>query len=701
MKLKRGRFLSRELSWLDFNQRVLEAAKNVANPPLERLKFLAITGSNLDEFFMVRVGGLIIMRRAGKRTRDVVGMTPKMRQEAIAVRAREMVAEQYACLRELLRETLPAHGLRLLAVDELDERQAARLREMLHDDLFPVLTPMVLGSAEEGPAPTLQGLKIHVAVHLAAAAAGEADRLAVIPLGGPLERLLPVPSPTGSLRLVLIEDAVQAYVHNWFPGCEIRETSCFRLTRNADIAVQEDEAADLLAGMEGVLEARKDSDCIRLELAAGTSPALEKLLRRRLCTRYTDVYRVDGLLDLKSLMSVAFVDGFDELKDSPWVPQLSPAVDSAQSLFEQIKANDLLLYHPYETYNPVVRFLEEAAEDRGVLAIKQILYRTSSRSPIIAALKRAAESGKYVTVLVELKARFDEERNINWARQLEQAGAQVIYGVKGLKTHAKVCLVVRRERDGIVRYAHFGTGNYNEVTAKLYGDISYLTCNPELVADASIFFNAICGYSQPVNLRRLVVAPFALRDRLLEMIDAEIERAKHKLKARIDAKLNALVDTALIEKLYEASKAGVKIRLNVRGTCCLRPGVAGLSENISVLSIIDRFLEHARIIRFHQGGDELVFISSADWMPRNLDRRVELLVPVEEPACKQRLVEILELHLGDTTKGWWLNKDGKYSLRAKARGKGSQELLYTQAKAAIEAARQTRPTIFEPHRPQP
>ena len=455
-----------------------------------------------------------------------------------------------------------------------------------------------------------------------------------------------------------------------------------------------------MSGMQEVLYRRRTADCVRLEIDFDCSQLMVDYLRERLEVDDRDVFRVNGPLDLSAMMHLCSLDGYATLRDPAWPAQASPLVDLTQSLFSAIGERDILLSHPYESFEPVVRLIEEAAADPDVLAIKQVLYRTSRKSPIVAALKRAGERGKYVTAIVELKARFDEARNIEWARELEQAGVQVIYGVKGLKTHAKVCIIVRREPHGIQRYVHFGTGNYNEMTARLYSDVSFLTCNDELGADASAFFNAVTGYSQPQQYRRIDAAPIGLRKRLLSMIDAEAERKRQGQRGYIAAKLNALVDPAIIEALYRASQAGVTIRLNVRGVCCLRPGVPGLSENISVISVVDRFLEHARIMYFYHGGDERMFISSADWMPRNLDRRVELLVPIDDMACRKKLMEILDSYFRDNQNAWMLQPDGTYHRLSPEEGETpirSQQLLYQMAVDAVRQAETTKRTMFEPH----
>jgi len=698
MAKKTKRYINRELSWLDFNQRVLEQAKIHTTPLLERVKFLAITASNLDEFFMVRVGGLQLMRDAGKRTTDPSGMTPVSQLKAIAERSHRMVDAQYACYNDDLEPSLARKGIVRITPQNLTDEQRSHVRHYFLTELFPVCTPIALRN--DRPFPLLRNLELNLAVRLAPANGEEDERFAVIPLGQSVSRFVIVPAEQ-KYCFVLLEDVARMFASFWFPGIDVRETIPFRVTRNADISIQEDEAADLLLGMESILEARKFSDCVRLEVDANASSALLSFLTHALDTKKQDVYRIHGPLNLKDFFSIALLSGFDSLKYEPWIPQLSPQVDLHESLFDQIAEQDILLYHPYDSFSPVVRFIEEAADDPDVLAIKQVLYRTSSGSPIIQALKRAAENGKYVTALVELKARFDEARNIEWARLLEQAGVQVIYGVHNLKTHAKVCLVVRRESTGIRRYVHYGTGNYNDATAKLYADVGFITGNEDYGTDASIFFNAVCGYSQPEHFHRIFMAPLHIRDKLIDMIDSEIERRRQGHKARIILKVNSLVDIALIDKLYEASQAGVKINLNVRGICCLKPGVPKLSENITNISIIDRYLEHARIFYFYQGGSEKVFISSADWMPRNLDRRVELMVPVEDMLCRKTLIKYLKIHLRDTEKSWTLQKDGSYVPTAKISSQKkfrSQEDLYRQACAAVQAAKKSSRTPLQPPR---
>jgi polyphosphate kinase len=474
------------------------------------------------------------------------------------------------------------------------------------------------------------------------------------------------------------------------------------VTRNADISVREDSAADLMLGMEEVLSSRRSADFVRLEIAKDVSDITLDFLKQRIGIVDRDVFRIPGPLDLSVMMQLTDIEGFPALRDTVWPPQRSSLLDPSKSMFQTIAEQDVLLCHPYESFEPVLRLIEEAASDPDVLAIKQTLYRTSRKSPIVDALKRASERGKYVTVVVELKARFDEARNIEWARELERSGVQVVYGVRGLKTHAKICIVVRRESSGFVRYIHFGTGNYNESTARMYSDISYLTCDESLGKDASAFFNAVTGYSQPQPYEKIDSAPLGLRKKLISLIDGETQRKQMGQKAYIVAKMNSLVDPEIIEALYRASQAGVIVRLNVRGICCLRPGVPGLSENIQVISIVDRFLEHARILYFFHGGEDAVFISSADWMPRSLDRRIELLVPVEDPASQRRLVEILDTYFRDNQNAWELQSDGQYR-RLEPKGSQSkiraQKILYQNAVEAVKMAEQAARTQFEPHRP--
>ncbi len=697
------RFINRELSWLEFNERVLDQAADTTLPLLERVKFLAISSSNLDEFMMVRVGSLQMQYQRNSMVRDASGLTIGEQLLAVAHRCEVFADRQYRILSESLEPTLADHKIRRIDLNNCNERCIEAAEKRFRNDVLAVISPQAI--FEERPFPLLQGLGVHLCVRLKASQQNIADsesnswEFAVIPLGRTVPRVVLMPSEREHSYL-LLEDLIKHHIGEFFPGREVVECVAFRITRNADIELQEDAASDLMIGMEEVLESRRQSRVIRLEYSDDASDATLAFLSEKMQLRSQDLYPTAGPLDLSYLFTLHGLESFDSLRDEAWPPQRVASVDPSETMFSSISRDDILLLHPYESFDPVVRLIEEAAIDPDVLAIKQVLYRTSRNSPIVAALKRAAKNGKYVSVIVELKARFDEARNIEWAREMEQAGVQVIYGIRGFKTHAKICIIVRREPQGIVRYMHFGTGNYNEVTAGLYGDVSLLTCNDELGSDASAFFNAVTGASQPQKLRHLDCAPTTLRQRIINLIDSETQRCIEGQKAEIYAKLNALVDTEVIDALYRASQAGVKIRLNIRGVCCLRPGVPGLSETIRVISIVDRFLEHARIFYFRHGGDSELFISSADWMPRNLDRRVEIMVPVDNPDCRQKLMNSLFTYFQDTCNCWEMQADGSYTrTKTEKQPVRSQELLYSHACQATEEVRQRSRTSFETHEP--
>ncbi|MBF0500953.1 MAG: polyphosphate kinase 1 [Candidatus Riflebacteria bacterium] len=737
-------FLNRELSWLEFNLRVLHEAQDSSKPLLERLKFLAITGSNLDEFFMVRVGGLRRIQAAGGSGVDPSGLSVAEQLSEIGRRTRRLVVDQYNCLLRDLEPALEKAGMRRQTVETLSPEQYTHIERNFENELFPVITPMAVVSFENFP--LLPGLGLNLAVRLKGVsrkprrgpstsvstaacppgpggpgalsnalkdvpplvsavgenAVGETQfRYAIVPLPRGLPRFVTVPGGDGYCY-ILLEDVVTAFIQRLFPGEPVLETVSFRITRNADLAVAEDQASDFMEEMKDVLVERKRGDCVRLEIDRRASRQTLAFLSEALEIGAEEIYTIAGPIQLSSFMTLGGKPGFDGLRFEPWPPLPSPDLKPGDSMFEAIARHDIFLAHPYQSFEPVTRFIDEAADDPDVLAIKQILYRTSKESPIVAALARAAAKEKHVTVLVELKARFDEARNIEWASALERAGVQVIYGLRGLKVHGKICIVVRREAGGIKRYVHFGTGNYNETTARIYSDVSLMTCAEDFGADASAFFNAITGYSQPVRYRKIEAAPVGLRSRLIDLIDSETERSRQGQVSFIKAKLNSLVDVDVIKALYRASMTGVKIDLIVRGICCLRPGVKGLSENIRVISIVDRFLEHARLLYFHHGGDRLLFLSSADWMPRNLDRRVELLVPVEYEPCRAVMMEILESAFFDTAQAWQLQTDGNYLRINPVRGAKmlrSQEILYKKAKDAFGMARKNRVGVFEPQRP--
>jgi len=691
-------FTNRELSWLEFNQRVLDEACDPSVPLLEQLRFLAITASNLDEFFMVRVGSLLTAIRAGETGSDPSGMSPLEQINAISIRTQKMVAEQYRIYLEQLEPQLAEAGIRRRRINELNDRQIDFVDTVFQEQIQAVLTPIAVHDPSRFP--LLFGRTVNVVVQLKGKSGTDPWRFAVIPFGRFDLRYITLPG-TGGYEFILTEDAITLMVRRFFPGEEIMATVPFRVTRNADLTVSDEDGADLLAEMEDVLDDRKDSFCTRLEITDNVTRPILEFLKTLLRVGERDVFLVPGPVGLSELMQLSHVSGFDQHLYPNWTPCASPKLDPAESIFDTMKSQDVLLHHPYESFEPVLRLLSEAADDRDVVAIKQTLYRTSRNSPIVKSLVRAAENGKNVTVIVELKARFDEARNIEWARQLEHSGVQVIYGVRGLKTHAKACIIVRREPQGFQRYCHFGTGNYNELTSRFYTDISLLTCNRDLGNDAISWFNAVTGSSQIQPFSQMESAPIGLREKLLEMIQVETERAKNGDRGHIMGKLNSLADPTMIAAFYEASKAGVEVELNVRGVCCLKPGVPGLSDRITVTSVIDRFLEHARILYFHHGGDERIFISSADWMSRNLDRRIELLVPILDDGCKRRAINILKTCLRDNMKARTLTPDGSYEPPASspARPHRSQLEFQRRATEAAENAFERNRTTFVPVEP--
>jgi polyphosphate kinase len=699
MPADRCPFLNRELSWLAFNRRVLEEALDAGLPLLERLKFLAITGSNLDEFFMVRVGGLQQIVAQGHDKPDLAGQTPAALIKEIGRLTRQMIEDQYACLGDI-EGRLATAGIRRVRVEDLTPKEDAFLERLFTHEILPILTPIAMSA--DRPFPALAGLRVNLLVRFRPGAGAESEsRNAVITLPKGLARFITLPVEDG-YQFVLLEEAVARFAGLIFPGETLAESVPFRVIRNADMAVREDQAADLLVEMKEILVERNQSACVRLEVAEKASVPALVLLRDLFDVSADRVARIPGPLDLSAYFRLAGMPGFEALKNETWTPQPLPDLETGDSIFDVVGRKDILLFHPYESFEPVERLVEEAADDPNVLAIKQILYRTSEDSPIVSALIRAAEKEKHVTALVELKARFDEARNIEGALGLERAGAQVIYGVRGLKTHAKVCIVVRREAAGIRRYVHFGTGNYNERTARLYSDVGYMTCREDYAADASAFFNAITGLSQAQAYLKVESAPVGLKAKLIELIDNEAERQKQGQKGLIRVKVNSLSEPDIIQALYRASQAGVEVLLNVRGICCLRPGVEGLSENITVVSIVDRYLEHSRILHFRNGGEDRVFISSADWMPRNLERRVELLVPIEDEAGRKRLTTILDVFFQDNVKARRLLPDGSYvRVEAPARKKPvrSQEFFALQARAAARRADDDRAGDFVPVRP--
>ncbi|MCH2211773.1 MAG: polyphosphate kinase 1 [Fuerstiella sp.] len=691
-------FVNRELSWLEFNQRVLDEGRDTKVPLLERLRFLAITASNLDEFFMVRIGGLKTAIRQNSESTGPEGMTPAEQLSAATARVHSMMADLYEFFLNELDPQLTKVGIRRRHSTELTEDQTAYVEGIFDEQISSVLTPIAIHDPSRFP--LLQGHTVNIAVQLAPEEGQDDFRFAVIPFGKSDLRFITLPSD-GGFEFILAEDLIELFIQRFFPGEDVISTVAFRITRNADMSVREDDGSDLLAEMEDILDERKESFCVRLELSDQVTSPLQSFLKSLLRISDSDVYVVPGPTGFSDFMRLADLNGFSDYRYPRWTPKDSPRMEPGASIFDVIRAGDVLLVHPYESFDPVVRLVNESADDPDVLAIKQTLYRTSRNSPIIEGLMRAAESGKNVTAIVELKARFDEARNIEWARRMEYAGIQVIYGVRGLKTHAKACIVVRREPQGFVRYVHFGTGNYNEITARLYTDLSYMTCQEDLGSDAVSWFNAVTGYSQLQELRRLVSAPVGLREKILEMISLETEHARNGGEARIVAKCNSLADPEIIQALYDAAQAGVNIQLNVRGICCLMPQVPGLSDRIHVTSIVDRFLEHSRIFYFYHGGDRLVFISSADLMPRNLDRRVELLIPILDEDCKQRVIELLELCLDDNVKVRRILPNGGYeTVSTTFPTVRSQEECQRLATKAEEQAVKRKRMMFTPQSPQ-
>jgi polyphosphate kinase len=687
-------FLNREVSWLEFNGRVLEEAMDPANPLLERLKFAAIVAGNLDEFFMVRVAALKNAVEEGDTAPDVAGLTPHQQLQQISLRAHEMIARLYGTVTGEIFPALGERGLRFLPVDALDAAAKSALSRDFVEQLLPALTPLAIDSSR--PFPLLAGLTLNVAVLLAPAEGEEQPRLAVVQVPGRLPRLVR-PVGTDGTTYVLLEEVLRSELGHLFPGQALLGSAVFRVSRDAELDLDDEGGRDFLKAVEEELRNRRKGAPVRLEVEAGVGDALLALLVERLELAPEDVYRVPGPLDLRAFFPLVDLPTLEDLRDAPLKP--IEVAEAQGNLFTALDERDLLLQHPYESFAPVVALVATAAEDPDVLAIKQTLYRTSGDSPVVRALARAAENGKQVTVLVELMARFDEQSNIRWARSLEESGAHVIYGVRGYKTHAKICLVVRRGQKGIRRYVHLGTGNYNDKTARLYTDFGLMTADRAIGEDASAFFNALTGYSDPPKMKKLAMAPTHLRERILSLVDREKRRAEAGQAAEIRAKMNSLVDEDIIRALYDASKAGVKIRLNVRGICCLRPGVKGVSETIEVVSIVDRFLEHARVFHFRNGGEEEFYLSSADWMPRNLDRRVELLFPVEAPECREEIRTTLDAMFADNVKSRRLQSDGSYKRRRPAKGEDpyrAQIELYRETRRGLERARAAAEVALTP-----
>lgn len=662
------RFTNRELSWLAFNKRVLSEAKDNHLPLMERLKFLSITASNLDEFFMVRVASLKDQVNAGYTKKDIAGMTSKEQIDAILKETHKFTTAQYNTYNRSFLPSLKKNGLKIVTeFEKLTEEQADYVDNYFQKEVFPVLTPMAVDSSR--PFPLIRNRSLNIGALLMDKKKKGTIDFATVQVPSVLPRVVTIPTDGDNCTtVILLEQIIEKNIQKLFLNYRVLCQAPFRVMRNADLSIDEDEAADLLIEIEKQLKKRQWGEAIRLEVEDNIDKRLLKTLRKEFNLSEDAIFKINGPLDLTFLMKVYDIEGFDHLKEPKYIPQQPKMLDASRDLFEQIREHDILLHHPYETFDPVVNFVKKAASDPNVLAIKQTLYRVSSHSPIIASLAQAAENGKQVSVLVELKARFDEENNIVWAKKLEKAGCHVIYGLVGLKTHSKITLVVRKEEDEIRRYVHLGTGNYNDSTAKLYTDMGMFTSKTRYGEDATAVFNMLSGYSEPLVWNKLSLAPLWLRGKFLSLIEREKEHAKNGRPARIIAKMNSLCDPGIIEALYDASEAGVEIDLIVRGICCLRAGIKGLSEHIRVRSIVGTFLEHSRIFYFENNGNAEYYMGSADWMPRNLDKRVEILFPVEDPILQEEIYHILHIQLSDTKKAHLLMPDGHY-VKVDQRGK--------------------------------
>lgn len=712
-------YYNRELSWIAFNNRVLGEARDKTIPLFERLKFLSITASNLDEFFMVRVASLKDMVNAEYTKKDIAGMTPLEQLEAVNNATHELVNVQYSTYNRSLLPLLSQNGLKIIENHEdLTEADKQFVDRYFQDNVYPVLTPMAVDSSRPFPLIRNKSLNLGALVsrkeeekglikkHLfrKKSISGKELEFATVQVPSVLPRIVQLPEDkNGTKRVILLEQIIERNMGKLFLNYDIECVYPFRIMRNADLTIEEEEAADLLKEIEKQLKKRQWGQAIRLEVEDGIDKRLLAIIQKELMIEEKDIYDIPGPLDLTFLMKMYGLPGFEQLKTKAYTPQPVANLMPGADIFEEIRKRDILLHHPYEVFTPVVDFIKQASRDPQVLAIKQTLYRVSGNSPIIAALAQAAENGKQVSVLVELKARFDEENNIVWAKKLEQAGCHVIYGLVGLKTHCKITLVVRKEEEGIRRYVHLGTGNYNDQTARLYTDLGLLTCNEAIGEDATAVFNMLSGYSEPLGWNHLAVAPIWLKEKFLYLINREKENANQNRPARIVAKMNSLCDPDIIKALYEAAAEGVKIDLIVRGICCLRTGIEGTNDNITVRSIVGNFLEHARIFYFENAGKAELYMGSADWMPRNLERRVEILFPILNPELKEKVWHVLDVQLRDTMKAQILQPDGTYD-KVDRRGKelfnAQEEFCKEYIKAAVSQAKeekQSRTFIPETH----
>ena len=698
-------YTNREISWIQFDKRVLSEARDKSIPLMERLKFLSITASNLDEFFMIRVASLKDMVNAGYKKKDIAGLTAGKQLELINAATHELVSQQYSTYNRSLLPLMNQNGLHVIEHhEELTKEQGAYVDRYFEDNVYPVLTPMAVDSSR--PFPLIRNKSLNIGALLRKKGKSDADvEFATVQVPSVLQRIVEVPNQEKETcrNVIFLEEIIERNMEKLFLNYDILCAHPFRIMRNADLTIEEDEAEDLLKEIEKQIKKRQWGQAIRLEVEEGIHKQLLKIIKKELEISDEDIYQINGPLDLTVLMKFYSMEGFDHLKVKKYEPQIVPKLPPECNIFDEIRKGDILLHHPYQSFQPVVDFIRQAAKDPQVLAIKQTLYRVSGNSPIIKALSQAAENGKQVSVLVELKARFDEENNIIWARMLEKAGCHVIYGLVGLKTHSKITLVVRREEDGIRRYVHLGTGNYNDSTAKLYTDMGLLTCSEPIGEDATAVFNMLSGYSEPLSWNKLSLAPLWLKDKFLNLINREREYAKQGKPAHIIAKMNSLCDVDVITALYNASAAGVKIELIIRGICCLKVGIPKVSENITVRSIVGNFLEHGRVFYFENGGNPEYYMGSADWMPRNLERRVEILFPVEDVELRKELWHILEGQLADTMKAHILQPDGTYE-KVDKRGKKQYCAQDAFCEEAIERAKEykkpdaTKGRVFIPER---
>ena len=650
-------YINRELSWLEFNHRVMMQAVADENPVFERIKFLSIVTSNLDEFFMVRVASIRDQLRARYDAVDPAGMTPKQQLIAISERTHELVDMEYSIYHKSILTELRSNGISVIHADSLMDEQVRFCKSLFDNAIYPVLTPLAVDRSH--PFPLILNKSLNIGVLLDCG--GEKPVFATVQVPDNLQRLIKLPSEQGYI-FIPIEEIIRMNIAKLFSGYKVLDCVPYRITRSGDLSFDEEEAIDLLSEIKNSLKERKRGSVIRLEIAGGANPKMLKFLQKKLEIEKRDIYEINGPINLTFLVKQLYsLPGFEHLKDRSYTPKTCRELLTNESIFSVISRKDILMYHPYDSFDPVVRLLDEAADDPDVLAIKQTLYRVSNNSPIVAALERAADKGKQVTALVEVKARFDEENNIEFGEQLSRMGAHVIYGVAGLKTHSKITLIVRREADGIKRYLHLGTGNYNDVTARIYTDYSLLTADRQLGEDATVFFNSITGYFRAPVMQKLIMAPHALRLNFTNLIRAEKKKARAGQPAAIFAKMNSLADPDIVRELFKAAAAGVKIRLFVRGICCLRPGIPGLSENIEVRSVVGRFLEHSRVYLFGaEGTEQKLFLSSADWMTRNLDHRVELLFPIEDKDVFAQIKRDIDIYWRDTVKARRLGSDGAY-----------------------------------------